>query len=248
MSVRLGFFLLLGALALTSAFAERLIVYGDEAYAPLISVHEGAPSGLLVDILRAAALRTGDEYELRLVPWKRAYESALSGLGAIVGISWTKERAQLFDYSEALYSDDIQVVMLRGKEFPFVGVESLRGRTLGGELGASYGQAVDQALAEDVFRVDRDTSVVSRLRKLLAGRLDAALVGNGIGGLNAVLASDRELESQRAKLVVSPRPLVDDLLYLAFPKVASHPQALARLNAALAELRKLPRWPNVGGL
>jgi ABC-type amino acid transport substrate-binding protein len=236
--------LFLGCLTV-SVGAEHLDVYGDEAYPPLIFVDQGHPAGILVRILQAISARTGDVYDLHLTPWKRAYDAALGGNGALVGVSWTADRAKVFDYSDPIYDDDILVVMRQGREFPFQGLEDLRGRTVGGEIGASYGQAVDQAIAQGLFAVDRDTAPVSRLKKLLSGRFDAALVGNGTEGLEVLLASDPDLQVARGKFVVAPTPLVVDRLHLAFAKVSRKTDALARFNRALSALKKTKDWTNL---
>ena len=224
------------------ASAESLIVYGDDVYAPVIHTDRGKPAGLLPAILKRLERDTGDIYELRLAPWKRAYESSLSGDGGILGVSHTKERAALFDFSKPIYDDDIQVVMLRESAFPFKGLQDLKGKTLGGVQGASYGDEVDRAIVAGLFKVDRDVGQIGRLRKLLAGRLDAALVGNGLAGFDFILNSDEVLRSSRQRFVIAQTPLVRDPLHLAFPKKMLKAEVLARFDAALVRLQRSAEW------
>lgn len=218
--------------------AEQLVVFGDDAYRPVVYLQDGKPQGELTLILRRASEITGDTYELQLMPWKRAYELAARGEGGVIGVSLTQERARTFDYSQAMYDDDIQIVTLKGKTFNFSTLDDLKGKVIGGVNGASYGEAVDQAIAERKFAVERDVSQSGRLRKLLAGRLDAAFIGNGQAGFEAVLASDPELASRRKDFVILPRPLARDPLHLAFAKSMNRQEALARFDAALVKLRK----------
>jgi len=228
--------LLLSCLSL--ARAETVPVFGDSGYAPVIYLEDGRAKGTLVDILKAVGRKSGDDFEFRLVPWKRAYESSQLGQGGLVGVSLTSERSKIFDFSEPIYSDDIQIVVLKGREFPFRQLSDLKGKTLGGVLGASYGEEVDRAIKEGLFAVDRDIGQASRLLKLLAGRFDGALVGNGQAGFEAVLQSSPELLANRNKFKVLNVPLTHDLLYLAIPKSMNKADVITRFNGALRQLQK----------
>lgn len=231
-----------GLLALWAAWgasqAETLVVLGDHAYAPVIFSQNGKPTGLLPAILARASALTGDHYDLRLSPWKRAYELAARGEGGVVGVSLNKERARIFDFSRPLYDDDIQIVTLKGKTFPYAKLEDLKGKTIGGINGASYGDDVDKAIASGLFVVDRDVGQAGRLRKLLARRLDAAFIGNGQAGFDSIVSSEEELRNNRGQFVVLPTPLTRDPLHLAFPKSMHKREALDRFDAALEKLRQ----------
>jgi ABC-type amino acid transport substrate-binding protein len=227
-----------GTAFFAAAHAETLLVYGDDAYQPLISSQNGKPAGVLVDILRKVSERSGDTYELQLFPWKRAYELARNGSGAVVGISMTEERRALFDFSDSLYSDDIQIVVLTGREFPFKQLGDLQGKTMGGVLGASYGDTVDKAIAQGLFKMDRDIGQAGRLHKLLAQRMDGALIGNGQAGFDAVLDSDPVLASRRHQFSILKTPLTIDPLYLAAAKGMNKKAVIERFNKALHELHR----------
>lgn len=218
--------------------AETLVVLGDDAYPPVIHSQNGTPSGFLVTILERASALTGDRYTIQLSPWKRAYEMASRGEGGIVGISVNQERARQFDFSKPIYDDDIQIVTLATKSFPFARLEDLKGKTIGGVLGASYGESVDNAIAKGLFVVERDVSQAGRLRKLLAGRLDAAFIGNGVAGFEAAIAGQDDLRANRNLFTILPTPLTRDPLHLAFAKSMHKRDALDRFDAALERLRK----------
>jgi ABC-type amino acid transport substrate-binding protein len=216
--------------------AETLVVLGDHGYAPVIYSQNVKPAGLLPAILARASALTGDHYDLRLSPWKRAYEMAARGEGGVVGVSLNKERARIFDFSRPLYDDDIQIVTLKGKTFPYAKLEDLKGKTIGGINGASYGDDVDKAIVSGLFVVDRDVGQAGRLRKLMAGRLDAAFIGNGQAGFDSIVSSEEELRNNRAQFVVLSTPLTRDPLHLAFPKSMHKREALDRFDAALEKL------------
>lgn len=110
---------------------------------------------LLVDILRYAGEEMGCEFRIELLPWPRALKSAEMGKGGVAGFSITPERLLLFDYSEAMYHEDILIVVARGREFTFEKHEDLKGKVIGIHRGASYGMEFDKSLKEGLFLIHR---------------------------------------------------------------------------------------------
>jgi ABC-type amino acid transport substrate-binding protein len=228
----------IAAMLFANAHAEDLIVLGDDAYAPVVYLKDGKPAGLLPAILKAAAKYTGDNYDIRLSPWRRAYEFALRGDGGLVGVSWTTEREKLLDFSKPFYDDNIQIVTLKTNTFSYSKLEDLKGKVIGGINGASYGEEVDRFIAAGLVTVQRDVGQSGRLRKLLAGRLDAAFVGNGKAGFEAAIESADELRLNRDKFLVLPTPLTRDPLHLAFPKQMNQRAAVERFDKAVEKMRQ----------
>jgi len=224
-----------------AAAEDAILVFGDDNYPPVIWADKGEPRGELPRILKLIEPAVGVRFRLELSPWRRAYESAAAGRGGLIGVSLTSERQKLFDFSDPVYGDNINIVVLRGKEFAYRELNDLKGKRIGGQLGASYGEVFDRALQQGDVAVERDTSQVQRLRKLLAGRLDAALIGNGQAGIDATLAADPELQRHRDRFVALDRPLAVDQLYLAFPKSMGATALLQQFNAALRSIRPLAR-------
>lgn len=225
-----------------TACADDVVVYGDNAYAPVSYLDGGKPAGIFPAIFNRLSRDTGDHYEFVLLPWKRALRESLRGGGGITNFSWTEERDKLYDFSQPIYFDDIQLVVLKGKEFPFSEVKDLKGKIAGGAAGASYGEDVDRAIADGTFSVDRDDNQGFRMRKLLAGRIDVAIIGNGTAGLELLLALDPELKAMRSRFVVLPHPLTRDPLYLAFAKSMHMKPTLERFNHALSALKRTAEY------
>lgn len=219
------------------AHAENLVIFGDNSYPPIIYLDHDQPAGILPAIFARLEKDTGDTYELRLLPWKRAMKNAQNGEGGITNISRNKAREKLYNFSLPIYDDDISLVVLKGHEFDFKTLKDLKGKTLGGLSGASYGEAVDQAISSGELDVERENGEQSRLLKLLAGRLDVAIIGNGVAGLDVILASDPGLAANRSQFVLLPKPLVRDPLHLAFSKTMNVQPALERFNKALVALQ-----------
>jgi polar amino acid transport system substrate-binding protein len=237
-----GFILMFAGAAVQ---AETLVVFGDDSYYPVLHLKSGKPAGILAAVLAAAQELTGDKYELKLSPWKRAYELAVRGEGGVVGVSYNLERAKSFDFSKSIFDDDIQIVTLSTHTFTFTKLDDLKGKVIGGVLGASYGDEVDKAIAGGLFTVERDVGQSGRLRKLLAGRLDAAFIGNGHAGFEGVVNSVDELRANRSKFVILPKPLARDPLHLAFAKSMGKQAALSRFDAALEQMKKSGKLKSV---
>lgn len=226
----LSLLLLCFAGSLSSA-SEEVVIFGDNDYRPVIFRDaEGNSAGILSEVLRQFAKDSGMQLSLKLYPWKRAYTNAETGLGGVIGVSRTPERMKLFDFSAPIYDDSINVVVLKGKEFPFKSLADLKGKVIGVQSGASFGGKVDAAIQSGLLTVEVDQGHISRLNKLLHGRIEAAFIGNGQRGLQALLESDRRLAANKDQFVVLPRPLAHDPLYLAFAKSMNKQALLKSFN------------------
>lgn len=213
------------------AGAADIAVFSGDGSPPKMYVQEGKSRGILVDILQYADQRlVNDKLRLALYPWARAYMQASSGDGGIVGLSWTRRRDDLFDYSDPLFFDEVVVVVRRGSEFPFKALSDLRGKRVGIVRGASYGEAFDRAQTAGVFTVDGDNGANNRLHKLVAGRIDCALFNVGKAGFEETLRIHKEFMPYKDALVVLPVPLRSDPNFLAFPKSMQMRTWLAEFN------------------
>ena len=220
--------------AVAASWAAEIDVFGSDYSIPKAYVQNGENKGILVDILKYIDEKLPNhQFTVKLAPWSRAYKSAVDGEGGIVGISRTAERKILFDYSESLYTDNVVIVVLAGKAFDYKGISDLNGKTIGIGRRGSYGDAFDSAHKAGLFRLEEDSGPDSRLRKLLAGRMDGGLFNGGAAGFQQVLQQDRELYAQRDKFEVLPVPLKIDPNYLAFSKNLRQQDLLNEVNKIL---------------
>ena len=237
--------LLLAPLALLTALllpspataADHIVIYGNDCKPPKSWVHQGRPKGVLVDILHEIEARTGLKFDIRLMPWKRAYMNALEGRGGIFGLSKNQERLGLFDFTEVMYVDEMRLVVLKGREFVYRKPEDLKGMVLGVTRGASYGDEYDRAKGK-IFIPSEDSGPISRLRMLLAGRIDAALIGPGEASVRFTITQDRMLMENRDQFVILDTPFVQDDNYIGFLKGTDRLDALDKIDRALRDMRK----------
>lgn len=222
----------------STAVAENLVVFGGDSFGPFAFLKDGKADGIMPRMLRRAGEISGDSYDIQLMPWRRAYLKAEKGGGGVFGLSFTPDRAKVFDYSSSMYDNDVKIVTLSTKTFPFRKLADLKGKVFGGLNGVSYGEEVDAAVAGGLFSIERDSQTDGRLLKLLYGRIDAALVDGGQLGLDSALGNTGETKKHLDRFAVLPTALVHDPLHLAFPKVLAKRAAIERFNSALATLKK----------
>jgi ABC-type amino acid transport substrate-binding protein len=230
---------LLAALLIASPVlaAAPIVIYGNDCKPPKSWMDHGRPKGVLVDILHEIEARTGLTFDIRLMPWKRAYMSALDGRGGIFGLSMNMERKALFDFSEIMYVEEMRLVVLKGREFDYHSINDLKGMVLGVTRGASYGDAYDRAKGR-VFIPSEDSGPISRLRMLLAGRIDAALIGPGEASIRFTISQDDMLTENRDQFVILDTPFVHDDNYIGFSKLSEQREVLDKINRALQEMHR----------
>jgi polar amino acid transport system substrate-binding protein len=233
---------LAGAGLTLRGYAENIVVFGPDAYPPLIYLEQGKPAGILPALFVRLAQDTGDKYDLQLLPWRRAMLYSEHDKGGISVFSWTQGRAEHYDFSQPMYDDDIQLVVRKGHEFRFATLADLHGKRIGAASGASYGEEIDQAIAAEKLQLVRDNGQRERLMKLLNGQLDAAIIGNGRAGFNRALALDAKFTAPQAGFQVLDKPLVRDPLHLAFSKSMHMQPALGRFNKALQAFKQTAEY------
>lgn len=218
--------------------AEVITVYGSDEFPPVSYMDGGVVAGAFPSILSRLEKETGDRYEIQLVPWARALWMAQRGQGAVANISWTSDRSTQMDYSVPIYPTEVVLVVKKGREFRFESLSDLKGKVIGAGLGSSYRDEVDAAIVRGDILVDRDPNQLSRMRKLLTGRVDGIFVGAGRLGVKTMIESTPEFKDRADEFVVLPKVVVVDPLHLAIPKSMNKTEALQRLNRAYTKLRE----------
>ncbi|MEH6347291.1 MAG: transporter substrate-binding domain-containing protein [Bermanella sp.] len=186
------FCLVIMMLSPVSGFSTELIIFGYNAKPPKDWTQDGKARGILVDMIRYAEKEMGRSLPVKLYPWKRAYNNALNGGGAIIGLSKTTQRLEIFDYSDPMFYDEVILVVKKGKEFPFKTMEDLKGKKIAYTRGVSYGEAFSQAEKSNVFKPQYANTTIQALHMLEANRVDAAISGPGKIGLLMTLKKGRE--------------------------------------------------------
>ena len=148
--------------------APRLYIT-TELLAPS-SVKEGERvDGIATGKVREAMLRTGVDYRIEVLPWKRAYQVALSrGDACVYSTTRTPERERFFKWVGPI---DIAKWVLLGRADRKLQLRSLDDAR-GLRIGTYNGDARDAWLRSQGFVPDSTANDLSNLHKLMAGRID----------------------------------------------------------------------------
>ncbi len=220
-----------------SSLSEEIVVFGYDAKPPKDWIENGKARGILVDMIRYAQKEIGYNLPIKLYPWQRAYNNALNGQGAIVGLSKNKERLKIFDYSDPMYYDEVILVVKKGKEFPFKSLEDLTGKKIAYTRGASYGDAFSNAEKSGVFTPHYANTAVQALLLLNANRVDAAISGPGKIGLLMTLKKDTKLFQNKSDFIMLPQPIAKDPNHLGILKTMNKKNFLLKFNKAMKKGR-----------
>lgn len=216
-----------------SAIAAPVRLVGDDGAPPNISLINGEPRGKLIDVLKKVGKTAQLDMAFELQPWARALRTAMTDDVGIIGLSLTPQRAEIFDYSEPIGYAEIILVVKKGSEFAFQEPKDLKGKLIGAQVSASYGDAIDKEFQTPGYTIYRTDSLPVRLGMLLLNRLDVVIVVTGRPGLQSAIESTPKLLSQSGDFVVLTKPLVRDPEYLAFRKDLGKKELLTKINAAL---------------
>jgi polar amino acid transport system substrate-binding protein len=90
---------------------ERTIL-GNKYKPSKYYLEDGKPKGILVDIMRYIDQETEHTLKIELYPWKRAHHWVKIGGGGFIGLSMTRERLEIFDYSAVIYFNELVLVVI----------------------------------------------------------------------------------------------------------------------------------------
>lgn len=154
-----------------------VVLCNDEHFPLSYRDDAGRPAGLYPEILREAARRSGVQLDIRVAPWTRALRSLETGEAALGGaFSTTRARGQ-WRVSLPLHLERIVAVLPRESTVTATRVAELKPYRTCIVEGWNYGPPLDGALMDGGWNLDPAPSEALCLRKLEAGRVQVALVG-----------------------------------------------------------------------
>jgi polar amino acid transport system substrate-binding protein len=204
--------------------------------APLIITTEHSPpssmqgpdgvTGRETDKVREMMVRTGTDYSIELLPWKRAYLMAqTNGRTCVYSTSRTPEREALFKWVGPTDEAEWQFWGLSDHTFPLKTIEDARKL----RIGTYVGDARDEYLRSRGFNVDAVSNDSVNPQKLLLNRIDLWAVGMRTGPMPRTFGWSERV----VPLLVFNRVKVYLACNLAVPD-----ELIERLNAALSDMRR----------
>jgi polar amino acid transport system substrate-binding protein len=241
---------LLGLLACSASIwaqdkvPNKVRIGAEDDWRPYSYVSGREPVGFAVDIVKAAWAAAGVSLELVPLPYARCMRMVDNGdldgcfdtlRDARTEAKYRWHRQPLFKARIAIYGRTV------GPNAPVVGPDDLLGHRIGVTNGYDYGAKFDGD-----SRMVRDVAVsdLVSLRKLVAGRVDYALVYDRVADRIA------DLHPELGPYFVQRGVLVEPLLYLSFkrkgdaltPLIAKFDQGLEQIRKSGAYARIEARW------
>lgn len=214
------------ATALVCCAAVQALELLAEDDPPNNMLRSGKLVGTSTEKLGEAFRRAGVPQHMELVPWARAYQSALTQPGfCAFSAARTAEREGLFKWIGPVAQTDWVLYAPAGRRPQPAHLEDVRRRLLGGYLQ----DVISLWLIDHGYRVDTATSDASNPRKLLAGHIDYW----ASAGPRATALLAREGLSDR---IVPVLTFGHTDLYLACNRSTSD-DTVNRLNAALRAMK-----------
>jgi polar amino acid transport system substrate-binding protein len=218
--------LILAGLCANAGAATRPHFYiVTENSPPSAMLDAGRVTGFATEKLRVVLERAGIDYDIDMLPWKRAYLLAQNQANTCVySTTRVPERETRFKWVGPTHENDWTLFARADHKFNLARLEDARML----RIGAYNGDVRGEALAAQGFIVDSVQEKLANPRKLLLGRIDLWASSLRVGG--AAIA-DNGWTGQIVPVLTFRRTQ----LYLACH--ASVPDALiAKMNTALRQM------------
>jgi polar amino acid transport system substrate-binding protein len=219
--------------------AEPIRIGAEDDWRPYSYVEDGKPAGLAVDLARAAWKAAGVNVELVPLPYARCMKlvdnGVLSGCFNTLRDARTEDRYQW--HKKPLFKARIAIYGRTSQPNARVELADLVGSRIGVTNGYDYGQAFDNdtRMLRDVAPSD-----LYSLRKLVAGRVDYALV------FDRVAQQIAKTHPELARGFKQRGVLVEPNLYISFALGKPGTEALiARFDAGLEKVRRSGEYARI---
>jgi polar amino acid transport system substrate-binding protein len=228
-----------------ASFGESIIVLGNVDKPPKQwKDANGNLKGIWVDILRAIDDEIKDvEFQIGLKPFKRAQKEAIDGKNALMAIFYNDTRAKIFDYSEPVLTEDVVIVVKKGREFPFKSLDDLKDKTIGIFRGTSYGVEWEKAVTSGKFKTEEDSNNTGRLKKILKERIDGGVFNPGAAAVKMFCDHDADLNINQ--FTVLKTPILTKNSYFAVAKKLNKKALITKFNNALNQIKKSGKYEKI---
>lgn len=193
--------------------------------------HQKYAFGLYPKLIQKIFDRLNQPIEIKALPWKRALKTMDKESIGIAGIYKNKQRIQRYDYSQPFYDESLLIYVRKGQEFEFWDLDDLAGKTIGLNSGWSYGEKIDLAVKNGIFKGEEALNNMLNFRKLVRARVDGIIVDK----VAALIVIDNENISD--KVVQLKIPVSINPVYTAFPKKTNKKGLINAINYELSNMK-----------
>lgn len=197
-----------------------------------------AKAGVGVHLMRAIFERLdGVELSIPMVPWKRALREVRRGTkDGIAILLKTRKREQYMDYSDELFRS-YNTVWYAATNFPsgfdWQHYTDFKPYRVGVVRGHSYGDELDQMIADGSLTVIELSSARQLFAMLKKGRVELAIADRLVGD-----AFVQKYAGSKRRLLAAKKPAAGEVYYIAFSKKSEARRLIPAINRVVAELKK----------
>jgi len=228
------FFILLYIASLT-ATAETVRLTNGE-WSPYLS-KDLKHFGVTSHIIEEAFKNVGVDVEYGFFPWKRSFAYAAIGKSWEGTVVWsrTPERERFFLFSEPVLKAKEVFFHRKDMAFDWDNYGQLGQYQIGGVIGYSYGDDMDNAEKTGKLKVHRVVKALNNFKKLLTGRIDLVVANIDVG---YELLYKNFPPAQAALITNHPKSSKTGFYHLLISKKSPNAQAtIHEFNKGLAELK-----------
>lgn len=236
-------------LVLASLFIASALVVADDSALPetplspkhtiRISAGEWPPfigpnlenNGFIAEIIREVFATQGYQVTFHFLPWSRAYHEAKVGNYDATAIwMYDEERTKDFIYSDPVSNEEFVFFYHVDSEFDWHNIEDIKGMHLGGGLGYSYGEKLNELIENEEVKMSRVNKLQQNLLRLAHKRID--LLPEEIHvAYHMLKQQDPKIQRQ---ITHHPMPFLLNANYLLIPKIGEKsPEILSIFNQGL---------------
>lgn len=191
--------------------------------------------GVFIDLVREALSKQGYKVEVSFLPWKRAVETAhrdqsYAGLLPI----YPDDLTEGFFGSTVVFESPLGFAERTAQPLTWSTIDDLKGRKLGVVMGYTNTADFDAAVKDKRLTADEANDDLSNLRKLLAGRIDAAVIDFYV--MDHLIDTTPDLRAQKSALRFSAKSLADKPVIIGLRDAPLGREIDAALKAGLAKV------------
>ncbi len=226
---------LLCCLPAAAAPAQPTLRLASLEWLPYVG-HHLVHGGLSGAVAAAAAAQFNYQVKIEYFPWSRAMQVGLEEqhFAGYFPAYYTPERARQCYFSTPMGRSTIGLAYLKGAPLRFRDTADLSGLTIGVVAGYSNGDAFDTLAKQGKLRTDTSPADSFNVKKLLAGRVRAAVIDKSV--LRYLMLADPDVRKGRAQIAFHEQALAQLSLHVCFQRT---PAGLKLRQAFDGALRRL---------
>lgn len=206
---------------------------------PKAYIEDGQAKGILVEMMQYVGKDIDCQFNFKFSTWARAYKNMLSGDGGVIGLSKTKSREQLIDYTDVMYIEDVLLVTHINNPLNYTNINDLAGKTVITSRAVNLSDEFEYAIENNVFTFITDNGdIAKRLERVARGRVDVAIISPGKYAYNNAFINNPSLSAIKDQLYVVPALFLKDPNYLGFSKKNNHDEFIKAFNASMQKGKK----------